>query len=93
MAQLAEHQPLNLEVMGSSPTWVKYFSHVCAHFGIHGRCGIILSRLRLRGQLQYRTALILIGIICKVLILNKHGYVDGFSELHGRLLFVKLKFD
>ena len=36
---------------------------------------------------------ILIGIICKVLILNKHGYVDGFSELHGRLLFVKLKFD
>ena len=33
------------------------FSHVCAHFGIHGRCGNILSRLRLRGQLQYRTAL------------------------------------
>ena len=32
-------------------------SHVCAHFGILGLCGIILSRFRLRGQLQYRTAL------------------------------------
>mgnify|MGYP001804542603 CR=1 FL=1 len=30
---------------------------VCAHFGIHGRCGIILPQLRLRGQLQNRTAL------------------------------------
>ena len=57
VAQLADHQPLNLEVVGSSPTWDKYFSYVCAHFGIHGRCGIILSRLWLRGQLQYRTAL------------------------------------
>ena len=33
------------------------FSHVCAHFGICGRCGIILSQFWLRGQLQYRTAL------------------------------------
>ena len=32
------------------------FPHVCAHFGIRGRCGIILPRLR--GQLQNRTALI-----------------------------------
>ena len=25
--------------------------------------------------------------------MKKHGYVDGFSELYGQLLFVKLKFD
>ena len=25
--------------------------------------------------------------------MKKHGYVDGFSELYGRLIFVKLKFD
>ena len=47
----------NLEVVGSSPTKDKTFPHVCAHFGICGRHGIILPRLRLRGQLQYRTAL------------------------------------
>ena len=57
MAQLVEHQPFNLEDMGSSPTWEKIFSHVCAHFGIHARCGIILSQLRLGGQLQNRKAL------------------------------------
>ena len=31
--------------------------HMVAHDGICGRCGIILSRFRLRGQLQYHTAL------------------------------------
>ena len=48
--------------MGSSPTWDKIFSLVCAHFGIHGRHGIILPRLRIRGQLQNRTALIFIHL-------------------------------
>ena len=57
MAQLEEHQPLNHEVVGSIPIWDKTFPHVCALFGIHGRCGIILSRLQLRGQLQNRRAL------------------------------------
>ena len=56
--QLVEHQPLNCEDVGSRPTWDKIFPHVCAHFGIHGRCGIVLPRLRLRGQLQNRTALV-----------------------------------
>ena len=36
MAQLVEHQPLNLEVVGLSPTWENIFPHVCVHFGIHG---------------------------------------------------------
>ena len=57
VAKLVVHQPLNPEVVGSSPTWYKIFPHGCAHFGIHGRCGIIL--LRLRGQLQNCTALLL----------------------------------
>ena len=61
LTQLVEHQPLNLEVAGSSPTWDKIFPHVCAHFGIHGRCGIVLPRLRLRGQLQNRTALCIVS--------------------------------
>ena len=39
--------PLNHEVVGSSPTWDKIFPHVCARYGIHGRCGIVRSRLRL----------------------------------------------
>ena len=56
---IVEHLPLNHEVMGSNPTWDKIFSHVCAHFGIRGRCGIILPRLWLRGQLQNCTALVL----------------------------------
>ena len=47
----------NLEVVGLRPTWVRIFSHVSAHFDKYGRCGIILSRFRLRGQLQYRSAL------------------------------------
>ena len=34
------------------------FSYFCAHFGMFGRCGIILPRFRLRRQLQYRTALV-----------------------------------
>ena len=38
-------------------SWTGFFSYVCAHFGIFRRCRIILSRFRLRGQLQYRTAL------------------------------------
>ena len=59
MTQLLEHQPLHLEVVGSSPVWDMIYPHVCAHFGIHSRCGIILPRLRLRGQLQNRTALVI----------------------------------
>ena len=59
MAQLVDDRPLYLKVLGSRPIWCDYFSHVCAHFGIHGWCGIILSQLRLRGQLQNRTALVL----------------------------------
>ena len=35
----------------------RVFLCVCANFGIHGRHGITLPRLRLRGKLQYRTAL------------------------------------
>ena len=58
MAQLVEHLPLNHEVMDSNPTYDKILSHVCAHFGIRGRCEIILSRLSWRWQLQYRAALI-----------------------------------
>ena len=58
MAQLVECQSPNLQSEGSSPTWSKLFSHVCAYFGICGRHGITLPRLRLRGQLHYRTALI-----------------------------------
>ena len=34
------------------------FSTCLCHFGIHGRCGIILPRFWLRGQLQNRTALV-----------------------------------
>ena len=58
VAQLVEQQPCNPGVVGSGLTWDRIFSDGCAHFGIHDRCGIILPRLRLRGQLQYRTALI-----------------------------------
>ena len=58
VAQLLEHQPLDQEVVGWSPTWDKIFPHVCAHFGIHRRCGIVLPWLRLRGQLQNPTALV-----------------------------------
>ena len=57
-SQLVEHQPLNVEVVGLSPTKDKIFPHVCSHFGIHGQCGIILPRLLLRGQLQNHTALL-----------------------------------
>ena len=57
VAQPVERQPLNCDVMGSSPTWYRIFSHVCAHFGMCSGSGIILSRFWLRGQLQYRTAL------------------------------------
>ena len=42
--------PTNLKVEGLILTWAKIFSHVCPHFGIHGWCGIILSRLWLRGH-------------------------------------------
>ena len=64
--------PLNPSVVGSSLTWNKNFSIVCAHFGLHGRCGTILSRLRLRGQLQYRSALRRPGTI--FMCLNKQEF-------------------
>ena len=51
------YQPLTLEVLGLSPTRDKISSHVCAHLGIHARCGIILFRHWMRGQLQDHTAL------------------------------------
>ena len=57
VAQPLEHLPCNYEVVGSSPILDRIFSNVCAHFGILRRCRIILSRFRLRGQLQYRSAL------------------------------------
>ena len=58
MAQLVECESPNLEIVGSSPTWSKLISHICAYFGICDRGGITLPQLRLRGQLHYRTALI-----------------------------------
>ena len=45
LVQLVEHLPLNIKVMGSSPTWYKILS-----------CGIILYRFRLIRQLQYHPA-------------------------------------
>ena len=59
LAEPVEHLPQYLEVVGLSSTWDRIFSHACAHFGICGRCGIILSRCWLRRQHQYRTALVL----------------------------------
>ena len=56
VAQAVEHLPCNHEFMGSV-TSRQNFSHVCARFGILGRCGFILSRFWLRGPLQYCTAL------------------------------------
>ena len=58
MAQLVECQSLQLEIVSSRPTRYKLFPHVCAYFGICSLHGIILPRLQLRGQLQYRTTLI-----------------------------------
>ena len=66
MAQTVEHLPFNHEVLCSILACDKFFSHVCAHFGILGRCGIILSQFGLRRQLQYRTAL---GLSIKVKVL------------------------
>ena len=80
--------------MGSSPTWDKIFLHVCAHFGIHGRRGIILPRLRLRGrQLQNRTALqnshnLSITYII-VLIYLFLFYADSWVCLGGWCLYAK----
>ena len=62
MAQPVEHLPYIHEVVGLSP-WDRIFSHICAHFGILGRCGITLSQFWLRGQLQYRTALWFTSIV------------------------------
>ena len=56
MAQPEEHLRYKHEVVGLSPTWDRIFSHVCAHFGILGWCGIILPRFWLWGQLEYRIA-------------------------------------
>ena len=64
-AQPVENLPHNLKVMGSSPPWVSILSHICARFGMCGRHGIILSRFWLRGQLQYRTALVQLNEIRK----------------------------
>ena len=60
VAQLVEQLLLNLEDVGLTPILDKIFPHACAYFGTHSRCGIILPRLRLRGQLQNRTALNLV---------------------------------
>ena len=64
VAHLVVHQPLYPEVVGLSPAWDKLFPHSCAHFSIRGRCGIVLPRLWLRGQLQNCTAFIVSTKTC-----------------------------
>ena len=65
---------LTLRSWVSSPAWDKSFPHVCAYFGIHCRCGIILPLFWLRGQLQNRTAL-------NKTTFTGHGFHSFFSEL------------
>ena len=56
MAQLVRHQPLNLEVVGLSLTLDNFF-YMFVPLSAYTVGAEFLSRLRLRGQLQYRTAL------------------------------------
>ena len=57
VAQPVEQFPHNLEIVGTSPTWDRIFTHACAHLDMCGRRRTILSRFWLRGQLKYHTAL------------------------------------
>ena len=55
--QPVEHLFIKLEGVGLSPTRDRILSYGCVRVGMCSRCGVILSRFRLRGQLQYRTGL------------------------------------
>ena len=94
-AQPLEHLPCNHEVVGFEPDhWTRFFSYICAHFGILRRCRIILSRFRLRGQLQYRTALrsaVKIRSIFEIQVQENSNYILYFLMETYKSLEINLK--
>ena len=79
VTQSVELLPHKLEDVGSTPNCDRIFSHSCAHFVMCSRRVITQSWFRLRGPVQYRTALVKCAY-CKNLLSLVWQWVHTFTQ-------------